>query len=604
MKSDRKIFRAMLVLGLLAGGLIAAAQAFAQGAKGRIFVLVVCDGLRPDLVTQQNMPNLFAIGRAGVRFDRHHSLYPTLTMVNAGGLSTGAQPGVDGVLGNTMYFKPVPGAKVSADLAKLIAKPVALESPRILGQLNAPGALAGHLLALDTAAQEAEREGGYIAILGKAGPAFIFDNRLTGLNDGRDLLDEPHKDFLFATDDLIAAPPGAKAIADTIKPPASGATSTRDAFYTTVAIEKALPAAKAAAAAGRPAIIVLWLRDPDATQHRAGLGTVQDFQALSDTDANLGRIRSAIAASGLERRTDLMVVSDHGFATVRMKVDLAGLLVAAGLKKSVDSGEMRVVRNGGSDLIYLSPDEFKTADARRGVLQKIVNFAEAQEWSGPIFSRDPAPVAQGRRKVDYLGWIGGTFNEASVGIYNAARSPDLVISFREFADMDNSSLTGPDKPAFAIDAQGQHAVPNQSSALVHPVKGVNYADGLGTGQGMHGAAGDRELHNFCAAIGPDFRRGYVDRSPTGNADVAPTMSRILGLEPNVGPGGVSATGRVMQEALSDGSGGPGLARPLQMRTDLELQGVRVVTTLIATQLGRRLYLDDSRVERIPLGRSP
>ena len=308
---------------------------------------------------------------------------------------------------------------------------------------------------------------------------------------------------------------------------------------------------------------MLWLRDPDATQHRAGLGTVQDFQALSDTDANLGRIRSAIAASGLERRTDLMVVSDHGFATVRMKVDLAGLLVAAGLKKSIDSGEVRVVRNGGSDLIYLSPDDFSTSDARRDILQKIVNFAEAQEWSGPIFSRDPAPVVQGRRKVDYLGWIGGTFNEASVGIYNAARSPDLVISFREFRDMDNSSFTGPDKPAFAIDAQGQHAVPNQSSALIHPVKGVNYADGLGTGQGMHGAAGDRELHNFCAAIGPDFRRGYVDRSPTGNADVAPTMSRILGLEPNVGPGGVSATGRVMHRGAErrQRRTGPGAPAP-------------------------------------------
>jgi len=604
MKSDRKMFRTMLVLGLLAGGLIAAAPSRAQGAKGRIFILVVCDGLRPDLVTQQNMPNLFAIEREGVRFDRHHSLYPTLTMVNAGGLSTGAQPGLAGVLGNTMYFKPVAGSELSPALAGLIAKPVALEGPKILGQLNAPGAFAGHLLALDTVEQEAEREGGYIATLGKAGPAFLFDNRLTGLSDGRDLLGEPHRDFLFATDDLIAAPPGRNAIADTIKPPASEATSTRDAFYTTVAIDQAIPAAKAAAEGGRPAIIVLWLRDPDATQHRAGLGTVQDFQALSATDADMGRIRSAIAGRGIERRTDLMVVSDHGFATVRMKVNLAGLLVAAGLKKSIDSNEVQVVRNGGSDLIYLSPDEFKTADARRDILQKIVNFAEAQEWSGPIFSRDPAPAAAGRRKADYLGWIGGTFSEASVGIYNAARSPDLVISFREFPDMDNSSLTGPDKPAFAIDAQGQHAVPNQSSELVHPVKGVNYADGLGTGQGMHGAAGDRELHNFCAAIGPDFRRGYVDRSPTGNVDVAPTMSRILGLEPNVGPGGVSATGRVMAEALRDGSSGPGLARPLQMRTELDLQGVRVVTTLIATQLGRRLYLDDSRVERIPLGRSP
>ncbi len=591
----------LLVLGFLAGAPIAAVRARASGASGRIFFLVVCDGLRPDLVTQQNMPNLFAIARQGVRFDHHHSLYPTLTMVNASGLATGAQPGVDGVLGNVMYFRPA--AKFSAEATALLAKAQALEGPKILARLNAPDVLDGRLLALDTVEQEVERERGYIAIMGKAGPAFLFDNRVGGLNDGRDFLNEPHRDFLFATDDLIAVPPGA----DAIKPPPNdGATATRDAFYTTVALEKALPAAKAAAEACRPAIIVLWLRDPDATQHRAGLGTAESFQALSSVDADLGRIRNAITHSGLEGRTDLMVVSDHGFATVRMKVNLSGALVAAGLKKSEDSTEVMVVRNGGSDFIYLSPEAFKTADARRDILQKIVNFAEAQEWCGPIFARDAAPAAGDRQhhEAAYLGWIPGTFTEASVGIYNQGRSPDLVISFREFPDMDNSTLTGPGNPAFAIDAKGQHAVPNQSSALVHPVKGVNYSDGLGTGQGMHGTAGSRELHNFGAAIGPDFRRGYADRSPTSNSDVGPTMSRILGLEPNVGPGAVYPTGRVIEEAMSDGSGGAGYARPLAMRTTLELQGVRIVTTLIATQLGQRVYLDDSRVERIPLGHSP
>jgi len=600
-KPYRKIL--LVMLALLAGAPIATARARANGASGRIFFLVVCDGLRPDFVTQQNMPNLFAIARQGVLFDRHHSLYPTLTMVNASGLATGAQPGVDGVLGNVMYFRPA--AKLSAEAAGLLAKAQALEGPKILARLNAPDVLGGRLLALDTVEQEVERERGYIAIMGKAGPAFLFDNRVGGLNDGHDFLNEPHRDFVFATDDLIAALPGA--LADTIKPPPNdGVTATRDAFYTTVALEKAIPAAKAAAEAGRPAIIVLWLRDPDATQHRNGLGTAESFQALSSVDADLGRIRSAITHGGLERRTDLMVVSDHGFATVRMRVDLSGALVAAGLKKSGDSTEVMLVRNGGTDFIYLSPEEFKTAEARRDILQKIVNFAEAQEWCGPIFSRDAAPAADDRRhrEAGYLGWIPGTFNEASVGIYNQARSPDLVISFREFPDMDNSTLTGPGNPAFAIDAKGQHAVPNQSSALVHPVRGVNYSDGLGTGQGMHGTAGSRELHNFGAAIGPDFRKGYVDRSPTGNVDVAPTMSRILGLEPNVGPDAVYPTGRVLEEAMSEGGAGPGYARPLAMKTTLELQGVRVVTTLIATQLGRRVYLDDSRVERIPLGHSP
>jgi hypothetical protein len=112
------------------------------------------------------------------------------------------------------------------------------------------------------------------------------------------------------------------------------------------------------------------------------------------------------------------------------------------------------------------------------------------------------------------------------------------------------------------------------------------------------------LHNFCAAIGPDFRKHFVDRNPTGNADLAPTITEIVNLEPNVGPGGAYATGRVMEEALSDGEGSPGPAHTVRMRTELQLQGARILTTLTATQLRQWQYLDDSNVEHIPLGRSP
>jgi type I phosphodiesterase/nucleotide pyrophosphatase len=622
MKSYRKIVRMMLVLALVANVALdgAPALAGATGGPGRIFILLVCDGLRPDLVTQQNMPNLYALGRQGVRFDHHHSLYPTLTMVNAAALSTGAQPGVSGLLANLMYFKPVLGSKISAgsNLADLIKQTQFLESVKFLAQLNGPGGLDGHLLALDTVAQETEREGGYIAILGKAGPAFLFDNRVALLKDGRDLLDQPHADFLFATDDLTAQAP-AQTGAAPIKPPGDSGntlveallTSARDNFYTGVAIERALPAAEAAAKSGRPALIVLWQRDPDVTQHRAGLGTAEDLQALANVDANIGRIRGALINAGLADRADLMVVSDHGFATIRMRIDLSGLLVAAGLKKSADSTDLVIARNGASDLLYLSPDAFPSTESRRAILQKIVEFAEAQEWCGPIFVRDPAPPDPHHRRDhhgDYLGWIDGTFSEAAVGIYNKERSPDLVLSFRELPDLDNAALTGPGHPAFTVDAKGQHSVTNLSKEVVRPVPGLNYSDGSAkgttTGMGSHGAAGTRELHNVCAAIGPDFRRAFVDRAPTGNADVTPTIEKILRLEPNVGPGGVYATGRVMEEALSAGEHGPGIARLIRMTTELDLAGVKVITTLSATQLGRRLYLDDSSVEHIPLGHSP
>ena len=208
--------------------------------------------------------------------------------------------------------------------------------------------------------------------------------------------------------------------------------------------------------------------------------------------------------------------------------------------------------NGGADLIYLSPTDFATPESKRAVLQKIVNFAEAQEWCGPIFSRDPAEgarrtgaprhIASARRSRISDGSTAPSAS-ASSACTMPARSPDLVISFREEPDADNKALTGPGNPAFLIGQIGQVSTPNKSAELVHPVKGVVYADTgtsqtFTTGMGMHGAAGEREIHNFCAATGPDFRRGFVDLNPTANTDVAPTITQILGTMPNIGPGGV------------------------------------------------------------------
>src|ERR1700688_4323683 len=64
---------------------------------GKIFVLMVWDGLRPDLVDEGKPANLVVVGGAGVPFARHYSIYPTLTMVDAAGLATGAAPGGSGI---------------------------------------------------------------------------------------------------------------------------------------------------------------------------------------------------------------------------------------------------------------------------------------------------------------------------------------------------------------------------------------------------------------------------------------------------------------------------------------------------------------------------
>jgi arylsulfatase A-like enzyme len=610
MLSTRRLSEVLaLLLVFVAAPTLAQDSLATHRGRGRIVVLMVWDGLRPDFVTQRDTPNLFRLAREGVRFDKHHSIFPTLTMVNATALATGAPPGVNGLEGNNFYLPP------SAETPK--GEVVSAEGAKAILNLNGSNEFKGRLIGLDTITQEVAREGGYVGVIGKQGPTAVFDNRVATIVDGKDIVGESHKDYLFASEDLVAQSSASQKI--TIPPDSKTtvADEQRDLYYARLVVENTLPAAKLAADAGRPALVVFWQHNPDLTQHVAGLGTLPAMEALSLCDNNLMTVRTAIDALGIADKTDLIVVSDHGFATIKFRIVLSEMLVAAGIKKSHDSTDVVVVPNGGADLVYLSPTEFATPESKQAVLQKIVNFAEAQEWCGPIFSRDSAtaPDESSRRghrqraPKPYLGWIDGTFSQRVVGLYNPARSPDLVISFREEPDADNRNLTGPTNPAFLIGQIGQVSMPNKSAPLLHPVKGLVYADTgtsqtFTTGMGMHGAAGEREIHNFCAATGPDFRRGFVDLNPTANTDITPTITEILGTLPNIGPGGVAPAGRAMAEALIDGRRSAGGSHTQTMTADLMLPGVEAVTTLRVSWIGDEPYIDSSTVEHKPLGSSP
>lgn len=58
---------------------------------------------------------------------------------------------------------------------------------------------------------------------------------------------------------------------------------------------------------------------------------------------------------------------------------------------------------------------------------------------------------------------------------------------------------------------------------------VEIADAvLRQGQGMHGSFSRGDTMNFMAAIGPDFKSGYVDALPVSNADVGRPPRRSWG----------------------------------------------------------------------------
>jgi hypothetical protein len=595
MKLTRGILPPLAVLFLLVAAIDSTASGrAAPKADGRIFLMMVWDGLRPDLVDAHDTPTLFALQHEGVLFANHHAAFPTITMVNAAVLATGAKPDRTGILDDSMYFLPALGSN-AGKLGALVNSPLDLENSNHLAELNGSGGFDGHLLGVEGVAQQIIRNGGYVAIIGKQGPTFLFDDAA----DRR----SHRTNYLFVADDL-AQPQSAWAIAATKPPMEPGhlnSIGARDQWFTRVVISRALPAARAASLAGHPALIVFWQHNPDLVQHIAGLGTQPAIDSLHQSDSNLAAIRAAITKLGIGRRSDLMVVSDHGFATIRMSVSLADLLVSAGIKKSSSSTDIIVARNGGNDLVYLSPSAYLSEEAERATLARIVDFAEAQEWCGAIFSEKAAPQNSATNRQNHLGWIPGTFTQELLGEQNPRRSPDLIISFREIPELDNRALTGPPNPAFNVGSSGQVARKNASLPLIRPIEGVVYSDSrsLSTGQGMHGAAGLRELHNFCAAVGPDFRRHFVDSAPTGNADVAPSIRKIFNLGAPAG-----SSGRILHEALSRAERRVGSAPQETLTSYLVLQGQEVVTRLNLTHFEGRDYLDDSSITRTTLNGSP
>jgi hypothetical protein len=66
---------------------------------------------------------------------------------------------------------------------------------------------------------------------------------------------------------------------------------------------------------------------------------------------------------------------------------------------------------------------------------------------------------------------------------------------------------------------------------------------------MHGSFSRADTMNFMAAIGPDFKAGFVDEAPVSNADVGKTLAQILGLR--IKDRG-RLVGRVVGEAMVGG----------------------------------------------------
>ncbi|MBV9969953.1 MAG: alkaline phosphatase family protein [Xanthobacteraceae bacterium] len=542
----------------------AVAQTPAQSAAApHNVVIFIADGLRARSVNDDTAPNMAALARQGVTLANGHSIFPTFTTANASAMATGHYLGDTGDFSNTIYTGwPVPAAGGTVTPF--------LENDVVLGEVDAH--FGGDYLDETTVLALARAKGYATASIGKVGPVLMFDHTertghetviiddATGSPAGIPLSAEIAERMKAAGLTPVAPGRGANAPAGNATTPGTKVANVVQQDWMIAAATRAvLPAF---AAANKPFLLVFWSRDPDGTQHnqgdslltlKPGINGPTSLAAIRNVDDDLGRIRAALAELGLAASTDIIVTADHGFSTISKESETSpaakaryadvppgllppGFLVldlakALGLPlidpddgyKAVGEGahsrsgngliggdkdhpRVVVAANGGSDLVYIP-------DGDHDMATKVVDALLAQDYVSGLFVHSR------------FGRIPGTLPLSEIALEGRSVTPPpaIVVNFRSF-----DTICG------------------------EPVRcAVTVSDtGLQQGQGMHGSFSRADTWNFMAAVGPDFRAGFVDPAPASNADVGRTVAAILRLEPKDKG---KLAGRVLAEAMPGGA---------------------------------------------------
>lgn len=98
-----------------------------------MIVLMVWDGLRPDMIDAQRTPFLCQMASEGVFCQASHAVFPTVTRVNSASLATGCYPGRHGIVDNELYVPAIdPRRPVSCGNWEVLQTMADLEHGRVV----------------------------------------------------------------------------------------------------------------------------------------------------------------------------------------------------------------------------------------------------------------------------------------------------------------------------------------------------------------------------------------------------------------------------------------------------------------------------------------
>jgi len=405
-------------------------------------IAIMLDGLRRDFVRPGITPNLCRLASRATVFEAHRSVFPSATRVVSAAFATGCHPARNGLQGNAMALME-DGRLVLHDAGK----PEFLQHKR---------AVTGCSLAMPTLVER----------LACLGGAIVFNNVSPGAAYAHDPDGHGHV-YHRAGSFGPGRIPVPEASALTISLGIEG-----DRAMTRRFLDEAV--------AGDAAYALLWLSEPDTSQHALPLGSPEHLEILAAVDALAGAVIDAVDARIAAGEDILLSVgSDHGHQTVTETIDVETSLMDAGLKAAPGSDDVVVAPNGTAALIYVHPDHAGRIDA-------IAAHLSVQPWAGAVIrGAELAEIGQ-----------------------DPKRGPAIALSMA------------------ASDADNAFGVPGLSAA-VKPAAGK--ADRTGCGQ--HGGLAAREQAPFLMLAGRDFVAGERRDAPTSAVDLAPTFLAHLGLPP-------------------------------------------------------------------------
>ena len=314
------------------------------------FLLVVFDGLRPDMVRPDTTPNLLRFAALGTQFVRARSVFPSETRVCSSSVATGCLPRRHGLVANQLAHPLDPSRPLDTG---------------VVDELRAYEKESGTpILEVPTLADLLHAAGRDCAVLssGTTGQTFLLNPRA---DDHAQLTLSAHGPHACST-------AGRRLLADLSHPPTPPAE--RADWIAEVFRTRFLPAP--------PAATILWLCEPDTTGHYGGLGSRAQFAALRVADAAFGRILDDWEAGPFRENLHIAVASDHGHAGITGHQDVGAALAA-------------VPAFAGCTLLGGSSCGIFVPDADAGRITSLAEWLTRQDWCGAVYAADGADLPPG-----------------------------------------------------------------------------------------------------------------------------------------------------------------------------------------------------------------